>query len=203
VAAGRYTVLDGEGNPVGVETFRCAPGPVGWRYFSDVETTTPHEHDETIDVAVDADWRPVQTRIATGEHEVLLRSERDRLIGFLDGRPVETSWGPETHLDYLSPSFNAITANRLLGSAEIDVIYLEPVTCVPTEERQRYEDLGPEEVETPAGTFAARRWRYTALSTGWTRDLWVAADVVVAYEDLFVLEAYESGASGPRPLRVA
>jgi len=64
-------------------------------------------------------------------------------------------------------------------------------------ERQRYELLGEEEVATPAGRFAARRWRYTALATGWTRDLWVAGDVVVAYQGLYALELYEPGASGP------
>jgi hypothetical protein len=200
MAAGRYVVMDGDGNPFGAETFRCAPGPSGWRYFSEVDTVEPHPHHETIDVAVDRDWRPVLTRIATGEHEILLQAEPDRLTGFLDSRPVETRWSRETHLDYLSPAYNAITANRLQGSDEIEVVYLEPVTCNPIVERQRYEDLGTEEVGTPVGTFACRRWRYTALSTGWTRDLWVAADVVVAYDGLFALESYESGASGPRPL---
>jgi hypothetical protein len=203
VAAGRYVVMDGDGNPVGVEDFRCAPGPAGWRYFSEVDTRLPDPHHETIDVAVDRDWRPVITRIATGEHEILLRSEPHRLTGYLDGRPVESPWGPDMHLDYLSPAFNAITANRLHGSAEIDVVYLEPVTCDPTIERQRYEDLGSMEVQTPVGTFEARRWHYTALSSGWTRDLWVAADVVVAYEGLFGLDSYEPGASGPRPLHHA
>ncbi len=55
------------------------------------------------------------------------------------------------------------------------------------------------EIATPVGTFSATRWRYTALSSGWTRDLWVAGDVVVAYDGLFALEWYEAGASGPRP----
>jgi hypothetical protein len=200
MAAGRYAVMDGEGNLMGQEHFRCAPGPMGWRYFSGVETSVPTPHHETIDVAVDRDWWPVRTRIATGGHEILLSSEPGRLAGFLDGRPVETPWGPDTHLDYLSPAYNAITANRLEGSAEIEVVFLAPVTLVPTIERQRYEDLGDDEVATPAGWFAARRWRYTALSTGWSRELWVAADVVVAYEGLYALDRYDPGASGPRPL---
>jgi hypothetical protein len=72
--------------------------------------------------------------------------------------------------------------------------------CTPTEERQRYELLGHEEVTTPVGRFAARRWRSTALYTGWSRELWVAGDVVVRYEGLFELEEYEAGASGPRPM---
>jgi hypothetical protein len=37
------------------------------------------------------------------------------------------------------------------------------------------------------------------MSSGWSRDLWVAADVVVRYEDVFELAWYEPGASGPLP----
>lgn len=193
---GRYTVMDGEGKPVGTEDFRCAPGPMGWRYFSDIETTDPEPHHEIVDLAVDSGWRPVRTRIDTGSHEILLSAEADRLTGFRDRRPVEMPWGTDTELDYLSPAFNAVTANRLGRTAEFDVVFLEAVTCEARIERQRYEQIGDEDVETPVGRFEGQRWRYTALSTGWTRDLWVAGDIVVRYEGLYELESYEPGASG-------
>ncbi|HZD79403.1 MAG TPA: hypothetical protein VE646_05125 [Actinomycetota bacterium] len=199
MAVGRYTVMDGSGNPVGTEEFRCAPGPMGWRYFSDVETSVPEPHHEVIDLTVDADWRPVRTRIQTGSHEIELSASTDRLSGFLDGLPVRFPWGLEHHLDYLSPAFNAATTNRLSATGDIDVVYLDPVTCEPRSVRQRYELLGSDEVATPVGRFAAVRWRYTAMSSGWSRDLWVAADVVVRYEDVFELAWYEPGASGPLP----
>jgi hypothetical protein len=80
------------------------------------------------------------------------------------------------------------------------VIYLEPVTCEPREERQRYELLGEDDVDTPVGTFRARRWRYTSLSSGWTNELWIAGDVVVRFEDLYELESYDAGATGARPV---
>lgn len=195
--AGRYTVMDGEGNAVGTEEFRCAPGPAGWRYFSEVETTDPHPHREIVDLAVDAAWRPVRTRIDTGAHTILLQAAGpDLLAGYRDGAPVETPWGPDLHLDYLSPGYNAVTARRLTAGAEIEVVYLEAFTCEPRIEHQRYELVNDEVVETPVGRFSARRWRYTALATGWSRDLWVAGDVVVAYEGLFELEWYDPGASG-------
>ncbi len=200
VAVGRYTVMDGDGSPIGTEEFRCAPGPMGWRYFSDVQTSVPEPHHEVVDLTVDAAWRPVRTRIATGSHEILLSAGADRLVGFLDGRAVETPWGPDHHLDYLSPAYNAVTVNRLAGTEEIEVVYLDPVTCQPTIVRQRYELLGNDEVATPVGRFAAARWRYTALSSGWSRELWAAADVVVRYDGLFELEWYEPGASGPVPI---
>jgi hypothetical protein len=194
---GRYVVMDGNGNAVGTEDFRCAPGPVGWRYFSEISTGEPTPHLEVVDLVVDRSWRPVRVRIATGSHDLLLTTEGDALRGSLDGEIVTAPWGPEWHVDYLSPAFNAVTANRLDRTTEIDVVYLEPVTCTPVEERQRYELLGDEDVVTPVGRFTARRWRYAALSTGWKRDLWVAGDLVVRYEGLFELEEYEAGASGP------
>ncbi len=197
---GRYIVMDGDGNPVGTEGFRCAPGPAGWRYFADIQTGEPEPHHETVDLAVDAAWRPVRTRIDTGSHQILLMAEGHRMAGFRDGRSVETPWGPQMHLDYLSPAYNAVTGNRMSATAEIEVIYLEAVTCEPRIERQRYELLGPEEAATPAGRFAATHWRYTSLSSGWSRDLWVAGEVVVGFEGLFELEWYEPGASGPLPL---
>lgn len=198
--AGRYTVLDGDGRPVGTEVFRCAPGPSGWRYASTIVTSSPEPHEEVVDLVVDSRWRPVRLRIETGSHEVLLGPRGDRLVGSRDGQPVDVPFGPEVELDYLSPCFNAVTALRLGRTADIDVVYLRPVTCEPVVVRQRYELLGQEEVDTPAGRFRATRWQYTALDSGWTRPLWVAGDVVVAYEGLFELAEYDPGSRGPFPL---
>lgn len=196
---GRYTVMDGHGRPVGTEEFRCAPGPAGWRYFSAIESVVPEPHREVVDLVVDGGWRPVRLRIDTGAHRLLLTAAEGELVGNHDGAPVAVPFGPDTELDYLSPAFNAVTANRLGRSAEIDVVYVEPFTCRPTDHRQRYE-LGEEEpVTTPVGRFTARRWGYTSLSSGWSRPLWVAGDVVVAYEGVFELAEYEPGPRGPFP----
>ncbi|MGH2675458.1 MAG: hypothetical protein ACRDKA_02380 [Actinomycetota bacterium] len=198
--AGRYDVLDGAGRTLGTESFRCARGPGGWRYFSEIETAVPEPHREVVDLVVDAAWRPVRLRIETGSHALLLVFEGERLTARRDGEPVEVPFGPEVELDYLSPCFNAVTASRLGRTAEIDVLYLRPVTCEPVRVRQRYELGGDEEVETPVGRFRATRLQYTALDSGWSRPLWVAGDVVVAYEDLFELAEYDPGRSGPFPL---
>lgn len=192
--------MDGDGNPVGTEDFRCAPGPLGWRYFADIATSDPQPHHEIVDLAVDTDWRPVRTRIATGSHEILLIREDDTLTGFRDGEQIHLPFGAGVHLDYLSPAYNAVTTLRLGGTAEIEVVYLDPVTVEPRPGRQRYEDLGDDEVDTPGGRFAARRWGFAALGSAWSRDLWVAGDVVVRFDGLYELEWYEAGASGPRPL---
>ena len=203
--SGRYTVRGRSGDVVGTEDFRCAPGPMGWRYVSEIERDEPTPHREWVDVVVDASWRIVRTRIETGSHATLLEARGDSLEGVRDGHEVEMAWGPEMHLDYLSPAFNAITARRLEdapadGTAhDIDVLFLEPVTLEPVPMRQRYELIGRESVDTPSGTFLASRWGYTALATGWTSDLWVADDVVVRYDRAFELISYEPGASGPFP----
>jgi hypothetical protein len=189
--------MDGKGNRVGTEAFRCASGPAGWRYFSEIETSEPEPHREVLDLVVDAEWRPLRLRIDTGSHGIMLQRDGDRLRGVRDGEPLDLEARPD--LDYLSPAFNAATANRLRGTEEIEVWYLDPVTCEPHLEGQRYDlEAEEEEVATPVGQFRARRWRYTALRSGFTRPLWVAGDVVVAYEDVFALTEYEPG-RGPVP----
>ncbi len=193
---GRYTVLGDDGTPVGTEEFRCAPGPMGWRYFSEVQT----DHREIVDVAVDADWRIARVRIDTGDHDILLEPRGDVLTGYRDRREIEIPYGSADHLDYFTPATNAITVRRLDDTAEIEVVYLEPVTLAPSRVRQRYERLGVEIVATPVGRFEADRWRFTDVASGWTADLWVAGDVVVAYERLFELGWYEPGANGARPV---
>ncbi|MGH2573270.1 MAG: putative glycolipid-binding domain-containing protein [Actinomycetota bacterium] len=198
---GVYTVMDGKGNPVGTEEFRCAPGPAGWRYFAAIETSVPEPHRETVDLVVDLRWLPVRLRIDTGSHHVDLAAEETRLQGERDGEPLEIEWEGRLDLDYLSPSFNAVTANRLGRTEEIRVVYLDPVTCEPHVVRQRYELGGNEEVSTPVGRFQARRWQYTGLDSGWTGSLWVAGDIVVAFQNVFELAAYEPGPRGPFPIR--
>jgi hypothetical protein len=201
VPSGRYSVRGRSGDVVGIEDFRCAPGPAGWRYVSEIERDEPSTHRETVDVVVDASWRIVRTTIATGSHEIVLEPSDGALTGVRDGTRIEVPWGDEMHLDYLSPCFNAITAQRLEATTEIEVVYLEPVTLEPVPMRQRYELIRREVVDTPAGRFEAARWRYTALTTGWTSELWVADDVVVRYDRAFELISYEPGRTGPIPVR--
>lgn len=200
MSAGSYVVLGDDGEPIGTEEFRCAPGPMGWRYFSEIRRGEPKPHREVFDVAVDAEWRLARLRIDTGAHDLLVEPRADTLTGYRDRAPVDLSWGPGIHIDYPTPATNLITTKRLGRTAEIEVVSLDRVTLGDEMVRQRYELLGDEEVATPVGRFAATRWRFTALGPGWTGDLWVAGDVVVRYDGIFRLEWYEPGATGPRPL---
>lgn len=196
--AGRYAVLGDDGARVGTEEFRCAPGPMGWRYFADIQTSDPTPHVETVDVVVDADWRPVRFRADTGAHRIVLERHDGALRGFRDGGAIELPWEPDRHIDYFTPATNLITTRRIHDTTEIDVVHLAPFTLEPTLDRQRYELQGDEIVDTPVGRFAATRWTYTSLDDGWTSDLWVAGDVVVRYDRLFELEWLDPGATGPR-----
>ncbi len=196
--AGRYVVMDGSGKAVGSETFRCAAGPAGWRWFSEIETSVPEPHREIVDFVTTLSWRPVRLRVETGDHALVANVRDGRLVGSRDGEPFDLDFGAETEIDYLSPVFNAVTANRLGETREIEVLYLEPVTIEPVHMRQRYERLEEDAVGTAVGTFDAVRWRYTALPSEWTRELWVAGDVVVRYDGVFELEEYEAG-RGPVP----
>jgi len=92
VPAGRYAVLREDGSVEGTEEFRCAPGPMGWRSFSDIDTEEPVPHHETVDLVVDAAWRPVRLRVDTGDHRMFLEAAGDRLAGERDGRPIELPW---------------------------------------------------------------------------------------------------------------
>ncbi len=194
-----YTILT-EAARVGTEAFRSAPGPMGWRYVSEIETTMPTPHRETVDLVADATWRPVRMRVETGEHTVLLERDGRRLTGFRDGEPLELGFAADRELDYQSPAFNVVTAMRYGRTVEFDVWFFDPVTIAPRAMRQRYEHRGEEVVDTPVGRFAAIRWGYEALDTGYVAEFWTAGDVVVRYTNYLELERYEPGATGARTL---
>jgi hypothetical protein len=194
--SGTYAILDDGGRRIGAETFRCAPGPMGWRYVSEIDTEVPSPHRETVDLVVDAGWRPMRMRVETGEHSLLLQRDGGRLAGRRDGEPLELELPDDRELDYLSPVFNAVTATRYGRTAVFDVWYFDPVTIQPRPMRQRYEHRGEEVVETPAGRFGATRWGYEALDTGYSSEFWTAGVVVVRYAGYLELETYEPGASG-------
>lgn len=194
---GRYRVTDGAGAPVGTEEFRCAPGPMGWRYFSQISADDPERPDATVDIVVDAAWRPVRARIEIGAHSILVTAEPTRLTGFLDREPIEIPWGPRTELAYASPGFDAVTLRHREEADEFDVVVLDTLTCAPRRERRRCAPLGDGAVDTPVGRFAARRWRLDTPGAEGTRELWCAGDVVVHEDGRYELATYDPGVSGP------
>lgn len=199
---GRYHLLDGAGHHVASEDFRCAPGPMGWRYVGTVQRVPPSAVEEIVDLSVDAHWQPVRLRIEATGHTLLIGVRDGRLGGMLDRSPMELPWNDRALLHYGSPCFLVAAANRLAAAtepADVDIVLIEPPTLYPMRARFRYAP-GPEEiVHTPAGSFRGRRWTLSS-GEGGDRALWVAGDVVLGAEGLVELVAMEPGATGPKPL---
>jgi hypothetical protein len=186
VPSGLYRLADGA-----TEQFRCAPGPMGWRYFSTVQSAAGVSH---VDLSVDAGWRPVRVRIQTPDHHLLLSArgsilDDEQLVVSLTGDAV----------DFASPCFPLATVRRLSGSGEIDAIVIDGETLQPSTEQHRFEMGEEEEVATPVGQFVARAYRHIAPRPHFSRVLWIAGDVVVAGDGL-ELTAYDPGGQGPQPL---
>src|SRR6266568_5645484 len=104
----------------GTEQFRCAPGPMGWRYFSTVQD---ERGTTNVDLSVDASWRPVRVRIQTPEHHLLVTSRGGMLTGMLDEEPLDIPFDPSrTAVEYPSPCFHLVTARWLNATAEVDAL---------------------------------------------------------------------------------
>lgn len=202
---GRYHLLDGAGHHFASEDFRCAPGPMGWRYVSTVQHVGTGAAEDIVDLAVDAAWRPVRLRLEGAGHTLLVGIREDRIGGLYDGRPMDLPWDPSALIHYRSPCFFAVAANRLSAVKEptdVDAIVVDPATLVPLRSRHRYAPGSEEVIDTPAGKFRGRRWTFLSVDAG-ERALWVAGDVVLWVEGLVELASLEPGATGPRPLTPA
>src|SRR5688500_15112000 len=106
---GTYRVMDGEGTDLGFERFRSAPGPMGWRYFAEVDRNALPRleipaRSELVDLTVDSDWRPVRLRVQAGDVLVTAVPQGDTLSFRWGDEERALPWGPQTELDFLSPS---------------------------------------------------------------------------------------------------
>jgi hypothetical protein len=196
VPSGRYEVIGEDGQPEGEESFRSAPGPAGWRYVADITGAG----EGAVDLVADAAWNVVRVRFRSPAGELLLQTQGDRMVGLRDRETLEFPWRPQLHVDVFSPVTNLASTKRLTRTQQIEVLYVDRDTLETSFTWQRYELLGDEPVATPIGSFDATRWRFVALDSGWTGDLWVSGDVVVKYERTFELVGYEPGATGPHPI---
>lgn len=186
--SGLYRLAGG----TGTEQFRCAPGPMGWRYFSTVQDGRGTTN---VDLSVDAGWRPVRVRIQTPEHHLILTARGS----ILDDEQLDAAFDPETQtVDFPSPCFPLATARRLGASGEIEAISLDPETLLTSTEVHRYEAGDEEVISTPVGRFGARAWRHVAPRPRFSRALWIAGDVIIAGDNL-ELTAYDPGGQGPQP----
>lgn len=192
--SGLYRLFDESGALLGTEQFRCAPGPMGWRYFSTVQDDRGVTN---VDLSVDASWRPVRVRIQTPQHHLLVSARAGQFVGILDDEHLDMPFDQTTMtVDYPSPCFPLATIRRIAETAEIDALSFDPEALRAHPEHHRYEAGEAEDVTTPVGRFAARAWRHIAPRPRFSRALWIAGDVIVAGDGL-TLMAYDSGGRGP------
>lgn len=107
----------------------------GRRYFSTVNARGPEPHCEVIDIVSDGASRPVRVRIDAGSHAILLAPGGKPL--WKPGRGssadrVGTGPVPRLSLSCVQRGYRQSAG----GTADIEVVYLEPVTCLPRRERQ-------------------------------------------------------------------
>jgi len=180
VPAGSYRLLRRNG----IETFRCAPGPAGWRYFA---TASFELGSERIDVTVDAAWDPVRVMIETAAHQLVI----SRRGAVLDGAPVEADLAAQ--IEHPSPAFSIVLANRLTEPGAHDTLVIDPATLAISRESRLIESIGDEVVATPCGKFAARTFARDGNRFSIARDICVAAPGVE-------LATYEALSNGPHPV---
>ena len=201
--SGRYAVRGRSGDVVGTEDFRCAPGPMGWRYVSEIQRDEPTPHRETVDVVVDASWRIVRDE---DRDRVALDPPRAARRTHSKGSETGTRsrWRGDRRCTWTTSRRPSTRSRRTDWDGATDAQTSTSSSSSPSRSSRSRCVSGTScsdgnTVETPPGTFLAARWRYTALATGWTSELWVADDVVVRYDRAFELISYEAGASGPVP----
>jgi hypothetical protein len=189
---GEYAILDDAGARAAIETFTSAPGPMGWRYYATVQR---FDGGGTVrlDVSVDAGGRPVRVRLENDRHELLIAIRDGELRALRDGEALAFDADALTGVSYPSPGFEAVAVHALDGSAEPEVLRIEPGTLEVGRMRRRITIAGEGSIATHAGAFDARHFMVDGQS------LWVAGTVAVAGEGWFELTAYEAGASGPAP----
>jgi hypothetical protein len=188
---GAYELL-GEGQIVGVESFTSAPGPMGWRYVSSVQPLDDSPG-ARIDLSVDAHGRTVRTRVARGEHELLVVVRGRELVGLLDTEPIVFEYPAGTPFSFPSPGFYAVALHRLDVSTDEVVLAIDPETLAPRPVPRRAELIGPGIAASPAGAFEVHHWLVDGV------EVMIADTVVVTVSDLARLRSYDRGATGPQP----
>ncbi|MCW2776388.1 MAG: hypothetical protein JWN17_113 [Frankiales bacterium] len=158
--AGSYALAGGT-----VEEFRCAAGPRGWRYVG----TRPGW---TLDLTVDAAWRPVRLLVVAGGVELRGGAVGPELVW----RRGEVEHAAEAvGFTGDSPAFAVVTARQLRldvgGTARLRLVRLSPALGALTVDEGWGRTPDVEEAE---------RYEVADLASGERREVHLVGDVVVA-----------------------
>ena len=181
---GRY-VLAGPDGPA-QERFSCAPGPVGWRYVGTRTEPGPAGVDAagSVDVTVDARWRPLRVEVRSGAHVVRagltaagLAWVRDGVEGAADAAALAGS----------SPALLVVRA-RLIGPVILGgclvlrILRLDGAALAPLHSEERWTLAEVVEHPTDLGPLAVQHWVVDDLVTGERAEVHLGGDVVLAAE---------------------
>lgn len=187
VPNGIYHHLDDHsGQLVAVESFSCAPGPQGWRYVADV-TDPGGVPLGRVDLAVDAQWRPVRVEVRSGGWVVRAGVAGGEVL-YVRLPAGEVASGDEQSVPAAavtgrSPAF-AIATSRLLALAPQDKRRIKLLAVTEPSAGVRIADEGwslvdVSEHDTETGPLVVRRYEVADLATG-DRAAWsIAGDVVL------------------------
>jgi hypothetical protein len=208
VATGEYLLSDPhDGAPLAVERFRCAAGPVGWRYVA--TRHLPGTGDAGLigrtDVTVDARWRQLRVEVAAGGW--LVRGGRSG-TGLTWVRRAEDGSGEVAeHAEQAvgfaaaSPAF-LVCAARLAalapgGQADLRLVALTPPGLAATALRQRWRLDGHTTHRADGAEIEVDDFTVLDLDAGSGGAVHLAGDVVLAAPGVDLVELGEPGAAAP------
>ncbi|MCM2390056.1 hypothetical protein [Streptomyces albipurpureus] len=183
---GRYSLHDPhDHSPLGEEHFQCAPGPLGWRYVSQI-TTPAGDHAGSVDLALDELGRPIRLELHAASWQVRAAA--------LDGVTWVRSDPTGTHategnvrahtFSGTSPAFLIATARLLRLTPHSThtrvrlVAFTDPVLAPRTLD-QSWALVNSEAHATDNGPLMVDEYQVSALDTGEQHTIHIAGDVVL------------------------
>ncbi len=141
--------------------------------FTAPHPVAPQPQTWNLTYEVDRAWSPVALSLRLEHDGQILtttqRAETNRWVAQVESgsetKNYELPFSNRHEVDFGSTLFNTVTLLRTrppVGSTrELDVIFVDPASLIPTAQRQRYECLVEEKVQVPAGNFPALKYRMT------------------------------------------
>ena len=209
MATGEYLISDPhDGVPLAVERFRCAAGPVGWRYVATRHLPGTGESGVVgrVDLTVDARWRQLRVEVTAGGWLVrgglggtgltwLRRAE--------DGTGDVAEYARQAAgFAVASPAF-LVCAARMAeqapgGQVDLPLVALTPPGLAATTVRQRWRLDGRSTHRSDDGAeIVVDDFTVLDLDLGTGGPVHLAGDVVLAAPGVDLADLTEPGAAAP------
>ncbi|CAM5447961.1 hypothetical protein [Streptomyces aurantiogriseus] len=184
---GRYSLHDPHDHtPLAHEHFQCAPGPSGWRYVSQLTTSTG-DHTGSVDLTLDDLGRPLRLELHAGSWQV--RGAALDGVTWVRTDPTgthATEGNVQAHaFTGTSPAFLIATTRllRLTPSTPATrlrlVAFTDPVLAPRTVD-QSWALVNRQTHTTDNGPLTVDEYQVTALDTGEQHAVHITGDVVLA-----------------------